>query len=126
MGRGTYQVGLFFLFFFFFFFFFLNIYFFLLCGMELHLYPLAPFLLRQPFYQKSQNNILFVSPELSSGRDLVIQMSVRRAPSAVHGFLSGAYLRNCMTYLHDIWYVGGLGLMLRMLNFGRGRCILST
>ena len=28
----------------------------------------------------------FVSPELSSGRDLVIQMSVRRAASAVHGF----------------------------------------
>ena len=26
---------------------------------------------------------VFVSPELSSGRDLVIQMSVRRAPSAV-------------------------------------------
>ena len=26
---------------------------------------------------------LFVSPELSSGRDLVIQMSVRRAPCAV-------------------------------------------
>ena len=26
---------------------------------------------------------IFVSPELSSGRDLVIQMSVRRVPSAV-------------------------------------------
>ena len=50
---------------------------------------------------------VFVSPELSSERDLVIQMSVRRAPSAVHGFLSGAYLRNRMTYLDDIWYVGG-------------------
>ena len=49
----------------------------------------------------------FVSPELSSGRDLVIQMSVRRPPSAVHGFLSGAYLSNRMTYLDDIWYVGG-------------------
>ena len=55
----------------------------------------------------------FVSPELSSGKDLVIQMSVRRAacsvlrsPSAVHGFLSGAYLGNRMTYLDDIWYVG--------------------
>ena len=43
-----------------------------------------------------------VSPELSSGRDLVIQMSVRRAPSAVHGFLSGAYLGIRMTYLDDI------------------------
>ena len=51
--------------------------------------------------------LIFVSPELSSGRDLVIQMSVRRAPSAVHGFLSGAYLGNRMTYLDDIWYVGG-------------------
>ena len=51
--------------------------------------------------------ILFVSPELSSGRDLVIQMSVRRVPSAVHGFLSGAYLGNRMTYLDDILYVGG-------------------
>ena len=51
--------------------------------------------------------LIFVSPELSSGRDLVIQMSVRRAPSAVHGFLSGAYFRNRMTYLDDIWYVGG-------------------
>ena len=34
-------------------------------------------------------------------------MSVRRAPSANHGFLSGAYLGNRMTYLDDIWYVGG-------------------
>ena len=51
--------------------------------------------------------MVFVSPELSSGRDLVIQMSVRRVPSAVHGFLSGAYLGNRMTYLDDIWYVGG-------------------
>ena len=51
--------------------------------------------------------LIFVSPELSSGRDLVIQMSVRCAPCAVHGFLSGAYLRIRMTYLDDIWYVGG-------------------
>ena len=51
--------------------------------------------------------VIFVSPELSSGRDLVIQMSVRRVPSAVRGFLSGAYLGNRMTYLDDIWYVGG-------------------
>ena len=36
-----------------------------------------------------------------------MQMSVRRAPSAVHGFLSGAYLGNRMTYLIDIWYVSG-------------------
>ena len=34
-------------------------------------------------------------------------MSVRGPPSAVHVFLSGAYLRNRMTYLDDIWYVGG-------------------
>ena len=51
--------------------------------------------------------IIFVSPELSSGSDLVIQMSVRCATSAVHVFLSGAYLRIRMTYLDDIWYVGG-------------------
>ena len=54
-----------------------------------------------------KNYYIFVSPELSSGRDLVIQMSVRRVPSAVHAFLSGAYLGNRMTYLDDIWYVGG-------------------
>ena len=54
--------------------------------------------------------MLFVSPELSSGRDLVIQMSVRRAGPAVRRpcfFLSGAYLGNRMTYLDDTWYVGG-------------------
>ena len=34
-------------------------------------------------------------------------MSVRRAQSAVRDFLSGAYLKNRMTYLDDIWYVGG-------------------
>ena len=63
--------------------------------------------------------MLFVSPELSSGRDLVIQMSVRRAPSAVRQlpfavhrppsviFLSGAFLKNHMLYLDDTWYVGG-------------------
>ena len=50
---------------------------------------------------------LFVSPELSSGTDLVIQMSVRRPPSVFFFFLSGAYLGNPMTYLDDIWYVGG-------------------
>ena len=55
----------------------------------------------------SEPSLIFVSPELSSGRDLVIQMSVRRAPSAVHGFLSGAYLGNRITYHDDIWYVGG-------------------
>ena len=33
-------------------------------------------------------------------------MSVRRPPSAVNGFLSGAYLGIRMTYLDDIWYVG--------------------
>ena len=56
--------------------------------------------------------VVFVSPELSSGRDLVIQMSVRRAASAVRRppsmvFLSGAYLGIRKTYLNDIWYVGG-------------------
>ena len=51
--------------------------------------------------------MLFISLELSSGSDLVIQMSVQRAGSAVHVFLSGAYLGNRMTYLNDIWYVGG-------------------
>ena len=42
-------------------------------------------------------------------RDLVIHMSVRVRclPSAVRVFLSGAYLGNRMTYLDDIWYVGG-------------------
>ena len=48
-----------------------------------------------------------VSPELSSGRDLVIQISVRRLPSTVRDFLSRAFLRNRMTYHDDIWYVGG-------------------
>ena len=46
----------------------------------------------------------------SSGRDLVIQMSVRRAPCAVRRpwfFRAGAYLKNSVTYLDDIWYVGG-------------------
>ena len=68
--------------------------------------------------QKYGRILIFVSPELSSGRDLVIQMcvcaacSVRRPPSAVRRppsmfFLSGAYLGNRMTYLDDIWYVGG-------------------
>ena len=33
---------------------------------------------------------------------------MRRPPSAVHVFfLSGAYLGNRITYLDDIWYVGG-------------------
>ena len=52
-----------------------------------------------------------VSPELSSGRDLVIQMSVRSAPSAIHGFLSRAYLGNRKTYLDDSWYVGGATIL---------------
>ena len=47
--------------------------------------------------------------------DLVIQMSVRRAPSSavcrpcffVFCFLSGAFLGNRMPYLDNIWYVGG-------------------
>ena len=49
----------------------------------------------------------FDLPELSSERDLVIQMSVPGAPSTVRVYLSGAYLGNRMTYLDDIWYVGG-------------------
>ena len=53
------------------------------------------------------SQFFFVSPELSSGRDLVIQMSVLRPPYAVRDFLSGAYLTNRMTYLDDIRYVGG-------------------
>ena len=48
-----------------------------------------------------------VSSDLCSGRDLVIQMSVRRPPSAVRDFLSGTYLGNRMTYLDDIWFAGG-------------------
>ena len=32
---------------------------------------------------------------------------MRHPPSAVHGFLSGAYLGNRMTYLDDFWYMGG-------------------
>ena len=35
------------------------------------------------FYRPSVMGLVFVSPELSSGRDLVIQMSVRRPPSMV-------------------------------------------
>ena len=50
---------------------------------------------------------VFVSPELSSGRDIAIQMSVRRPVSAVCIFLSRAFLGNCMFHLDDIWYVGG-------------------
>ena len=54
--------------------------------------------------------MLSVSFELSSGRDLVIQMSVRRAGSAVRRpcfFCPEHISRNRMTYLDDIWYVGG-------------------
>ena len=46
---------------------------------------------------------IIVSPELNSGRDLAIQM----CPCAVRIFLFGAFLGNRMTYLDDIWYVGG-------------------
>ena len=38
--------------------------------------------------KNTPNIVIFVSPELSSGRDLVIQMSVRRAPCAVRRPLS--------------------------------------
>ena len=51
--------------------------------------------------------VVFVSPELSSGRDLVNQMSVcsvRRPPSASVIFCPEHF--SGMTYLDDIWYVG--------------------
>ena len=56
--------------------------------------------------------VLFVSPELSSGRDLVIQMSVRRAVCGVRRppsmfFCPEHNLGNRLTYRDDIWYVGG-------------------
>ena len=53
--------------------------------------------------------IVFVSLELSSGRDLVIQMSVWCAACAVCRpcFFVRAYLGNLMNYLDDIWYVDG-------------------
>ena len=72
-----------------------------------------------------------VSPELSSGRDLVIQMSVRRAACGVRRppsmffcpeHISGSVWPTLMIF--GMWV--GLGLKLRMLNFGRGRCLLST
>ena len=64
-------------------------------------------------------NYIFVSPELSSGRDYVIQMSVRRPPSV---FLSGAFLGNRMPYLDDIWYVGGASAEGAHAESGRGTC----
>ena len=51
--------------------------------------------------------MIFVSPELSSGRDLGIQMSVRRPASTVYIFLSGAFLGVPYAYLDDIWCLGG-------------------
>ena len=50
------------------------------------------------------NNQVFVSPELSSGRDLVIQMFVRRPPSVI---FCPEHISGTVTYLDDIWYVGG-------------------
>ena len=81
---------------------------------------------------------LFVSPELSSGRDLVIQMSVRRAACGVQRAASAVRRPPSMVFcpehisgtvwptlmIFGMWV--GLGLKLHMLNFGRGRCLLST
>ena len=53
-----------------------------------------------PNRAKKKKTPFFVSPELSSGRDLVIHLSVRRA-------VSGAFLGNRMSYFDDIWYMGG-------------------
>ena len=72
------------------------------------------------------SDMLFVSPELNSGRDQVIQMSVRRPLSAVHDFLSGAYLGNRVTYPDDIWYVRGARAEVARAEFGRCTCLLST
>ena len=41
---------------------------------------------------------------------------VRRPPSAVHGFLSGAYLGNRMTYLDDIWYIWSKEALMQAEN----------
>ena len=57
--------------------------------------------------------LIFVSPELCSGRDLLIQMLC-----AVRDFLSGAYLGNRMTYLDDIWYVREVGAEVARAKFG--------
>ena len=57
------------------------------------------------FCESGTKASLFVSPELSSGRDLVIQM--RRAASVYFFFFFFFFcLRKCMHYLDDIWYVG--------------------
>ena len=70
--------------------------------------------------------LVFVSPELSSGRDLVIQMSVRRPPSAVRR--PWFFVRSISGEPYDLplmifgmWV--GLGLKLGMLSFGCGRCL---
>ena len=47
-------------------------------------------------------SMIIVSPELNSGRDTAIQMSVRRTLY----FLSVTFVRNHMPYLVDICYVG--------------------
>ena len=46
--------------------------------------------------------LLFVSPELSSEREIAIQMSLHHRTH----FLSGTFLGKRMPYLDDIWYVG--------------------
>ena len=60
-------------------------------------------------YKEIIHSMRFCLSELRSVRDLVIQMPVRRAPSVffLGGGGSGAFLRNRMPYLDDIWYVGG-------------------
>ena len=50
---------------------------------------------------------VFVSLELSSGRDVAIQMSVCHPPSEF--LLSRAFLRDHMLSIDDIWYVDGAG-----------------
>ena len=64
--------------------------------------------------------LIFVSPELSSGRDLVIQMSVGRAASMFFcpEHFSGTVWPTFMIF--GMWV--GLGLKLHMLNFGHGKC----
>ena len=68
--------------------------------------------------------IIFVLPGLSSERDLVIQMSVRRALSSVRiFFLSRAFFgKHALPFMiFGMWV--GLGLNVRTLNFGCGLLI---
>ena len=60
--------------------------------------------------------LLIVSPELSSGRDLAIQMSVRRPYIFCPEHFSETVWPTLMIF--GMWV--GLGPKVRMLNFGRG------